>query len=113
MLKSATAHLFLLESSNDHIAKTHMTSDSPNCPTCLFSIKLYDLIQAVTVALNGLKSVCPLASLHKHNAPCRKSNLSHHTCEEKYRSVIAHQTEKERVSVKKREKQTKNGTNTY
>ncbi|GFW71877.1 succinate-semialdehyde dehydrogenase, mitochondrial [Trichonephila clavipes] len=35
-LKSAIAHPFLPASSNGHIASTHMSSDSPSCPTCLF-----------------------------------------------------------------------------
>ncbi|GFX31756.1 hypothetical protein TNCV_170891 [Trichonephila clavipes] len=33
--ESATVHPFLPASSNDRIASTHMTSDSPICPTCL------------------------------------------------------------------------------
>ncbi|GFU10582.1 hypothetical protein TNCV_1772631 [Trichonephila clavipes] len=35
-LKSATVHSFLPASSNGRIASTHVTSDSPICPTYLF-----------------------------------------------------------------------------
>ncbi|GFT33289.1 hypothetical protein TNCV_4767681 [Trichonephila clavipes] len=35
-LKSVFVHPFLPASSNGRIASTHMTNDSPFCPTCLF-----------------------------------------------------------------------------
>ncbi|GFW35494.1 hypothetical protein TNCV_3071221 [Trichonephila clavipes] len=35
---SSIVHPFLPASSNGRIASTHMTSDSPICPTCLFQL---------------------------------------------------------------------------
>ncbi|GFV45986.1 hypothetical protein TNCV_1921151 [Trichonephila clavipes] len=54
-LKSAIVHPFLPVSSNGRIASTHMTSDSPICPTCLFQSN-DTTSQTLTVARNELES---------------------------------------------------------
>ncbi|GFV97958.1 hypothetical protein TNCV_5069981 [Trichonephila clavipes] len=56
-LTTAICHPFLPASSKGCIASTHMTSDSPICPTCLFQFNDMTSFKLLTFAPNELESL--------------------------------------------------------
>ncbi|GFT62881.1 hypothetical protein TNCV_1607041 [Trichonephila clavipes] len=55
-LKFAIVHPLLPKSSNGCISSTHMTSDSPIFPTCLFQSNVTTSFKLCTIARNELES---------------------------------------------------------